>query len=923
MKPVRVSVFGAPRVSRQGEDLRFDTRKAVALLAYLAVTGRAHRRETLAALLWPRSDQARARSALRRTLSVAGAVGPGLVTSRDIVELDRSLVWCDAQEFEELVGRGDRTSRAAAVRLASGEFMAGFSLRDSAVFDDWQVSTAVRLGDQLVSALSALVDEAITAGRLDEATALVRRWLAVDPLAETAHAQLMRLLAWSGQRTAALQHFRTLVRLLDRELGVAPLPDTSDLYDAIHANRFGSVERQAPRAVEPSPAGSRSAPERAEPDIVGRDAERRRLLSLWSGSAGRGAVVGIASEAGVGRTRLVLDLAAEVAGRGGRSLVVRAHEGERDLAAATARDLVRALAAQVPPDAPGRQHLLEAVAPLDPSLTDLTAGPVPLDSPGAQVRLFEAVRLLLAGTLGGDPPGALVVDDAHWLDPTSADLLAYVTRRAPPGLLVVVTWRPGNDSAQMLGRLFDDGEVLVLGPLSAADVAELVHASEAPGIDPVEVHQRTGGNPRLVVEHLTAAREGSGTSRHLRDLVQTRWESVSPTSRQLLSAAAVVGVVADPELLRSTAGRDEVETVEALEAVVERGLLVEDPGRGGYDFPYELLREVVVERTSLARQRLLHSRAADVLARRHGVDPSTWPAAVVARHLSAAGRTAEAASWFWTAAMESGALYAHREELEQLQAARAAGLEPVRVHEALGDALTRLGRYRDALASYQQAAAAISDDDEGLACVEHKLANVHDRLGEWTIAQAYLDSADALLEREDPPALRARVGADLALVLHRQGLSAAAEERAQRAVADGVASRDVLALAQVHDVLGVLAIGAGDLDAAVAHLEESVVWAGQLDDVGPAVAAENNLARALDLMGRSDDALEAARRALAHGEQHGDQHRVGALHANLADLLHRRGEEEEAQREARASAVALAAVDDAGLRPQVWTLVEW
>jgi len=142
-------------------------------------------------------------------------------------------------------------------------------------------------------------------------------------------------------------------------------------------------------------------------------------------------------------------------------------------------------------------------------------------------------------------------------------------------------------------------------------------------------------------------------------------------------------------------------------------------------------------------------------------------------------------------------------------------------------------------------------------------------------------------------------------------------------VADGVASRDVLALAQVHDVLGVLAIGAGDLDAAVAHLEESVVWAGQLDDVGPAVAAENNLARALDLMGRSDDALEAARRALAHGEQHGDQHRVGALHANLADLLHRRGEEEEAQREARASAVALAAVDDAGLRPQVWTLVEW
>ncbi|HUW16861.1 MAG TPA: cyclase, partial [Actinomycetes bacterium] len=140
MKPVRLAVFGAPQVSRDGQDLRFDTRKAVALLAYLAVTGRAHRRDALAALLWPTSDQARARSALRRTLSVAGSVGPCLVTSRDVVELDLDLLSCDAREFDELVARGDAPSLQAAVGLASGDFLAGFSLRDSPAFDDWQAS---------------------------------------------------------------------------------------------------------------------------------------------------------------------------------------------------------------------------------------------------------------------------------------------------------------------------------------------------------------------------------------------------------------------------------------------------------------------------------------------------------------------------------------------------------------------------------------------------------------------------------------------------------------------------------------------------------------------------------------------------------------------------------------------------------------
>ncbi|MEO8328742.1 MAG: tetratricopeptide repeat protein, partial [Candidatus Nanopelagicales bacterium] len=468
----------------------------------------------------------------------------------------------------------------------------------------------------------------------------------------------------------------------------------------------------------------------------------------------------------------------------------------------------------------------------------------------------------------------------------------------------------------------DDGEVLVLAGLTPQAVADLVKAEDATELDPDDVHRRTSGVPRLVVEHVAAAHAGTAAAGPMRDLVLARLEAASATARQLVSAAGVLGAVVDPELLRSTAGRAELESVDALEEAVSRGLLVEVADRGGYDFPHDMLRDIALERTSLARQQLLHGRAADALMRRRTADATAWPAAAVAQHLAAAGRREEAAAWYWTAAAESRALYAHREELDQLRAAQAAGFEPAKVHEATGDALTRLGRYRDAIVAYEQAAAT-TDGAGSLAEIEHKLANVHDRLGDWSIAQAHLESAQELLTPDGSLELRARVTADLALVLHRQAQSERALEQAQAAAAWAESSEDALALAQANNVLGVLATGQGELDLAISHLEKSVNWAAQLADVGPAVAASNNIARVYELAGRNDDALQAAENALRLGVRQGDRHRVAALHTNLADLLHRRGREGEAREHARAAAESFADVDDAGIRPQVWTLVEW
>jgi tetratricopeptide (TPR) repeat protein len=257
-----------------------------------------------------------------------------------------------------------------------------------------------------------------------------------------------------------------------------------------------------------------------------------------------------------------------------------------------------------------------------------------------------------------------------------------------------------------------------------------------------------------------------------------------------------------------------------------------------------------------------------------------------------------------------------------LRAAQGAGFASTSVHAAIGDCLTRLGRYRESLVAYEQAAAAATDDDS-VATAEHKLAIVHDRLGDWPVAQAHLESARDLLASGAASALRARVTADLALVLHRQGEEEQALSVARSALADAEAADDALALAQSHNVLGVLAIERGELPSAIDHLQLSRELAADLDDIGATVAAANNAARAYELAGEYEKAQAAATDALAVGVRHGDRHRIAALHTNLADMLHRHGADAEANVHARAAAEAFASVDDAGVRPQVWTLVEW
>jgi DNA-binding SARP family transcriptional activator len=250
MARLSVSLLGAPRIAVGRTAIETDTRKATALLAYLAVSEQPQRRATLAALLWPDTDEQKARGALRRTLSVlrSALADRWLEADGDTIDLDRASVRVDVIEFRRARREG-RLDDAAA--LYAGDFLAGFSLRDSSAFDDWQAAEADALRADYGDALSGLAAGAERNGDLAAAIGHARRRLALDPLHEPAHRELMRLLARSGDRTAALRQYRDVVRLLDQELGVAPAAETRALHDAIEA---GTLRDEQPAEVRTAAA---------------------------------------------------------------------------------------------------------------------------------------------------------------------------------------------------------------------------------------------------------------------------------------------------------------------------------------------------------------------------------------------------------------------------------------------------------------------------------------------------------------------------------------------------------------------------------------------------------------------------------------------------------------------------------------------
>ena len=957
MAELRIALLGPPRVERDGAPIEVDTRKAIALLAYLAIHPERHGRDAVAGLLWPDYDTEHARGALRRTLSTLNkAVGPGwLGADRTTVGFARGGFWLDVARFEELVagcrGHGHPPEDPCpacvaplteAAALHRGDFLAGFGLRDSTSFDDWQYFQAERLRRELAGTLERLATAQIGRHRWDEAVDAARRFLALDPLHEPAHRQLMRIYAWSGRRGAALRQFQACQRVLADELGVEPLEETVAVHQAIQTGRL-----PPPPAVAAVAAPSATGPVKAAPTppappvvpLVGRAAEWAALLDAYAGVATDGRLVVLEGEAGIGKTRLAAELAGHARSLGAAVVAGRCYEEEAAVAYGPFIEALRgALAAGERLEGVPRHWLAEArrllpeLVETHPDLPE--AGP--LDGPAAGRQFLEGVSQVLLAACAGPVPGVLVLDDLHGADEASLDVLAYLIHRLEGRpLLVVACWRSEQVPAEhRLRRLAAEarrtghGHLLELGRLDAAEVAELVGAvapdrAGAAGL----LHERTEGLPFLVLEYLAAV-AGDGELPALppggaRDLLAARVRGVGDTARQVLAAAAVLGRSFDVDTARAASGRSDEEAVAALEELAARGLVHEVAG-DVYDFGHGLVRDLVYAQTSLARRRLLHRRVGEALAAAaRGRRPKEPPAASIARHLELGGAAAEAAGWHRQAGDQARAVFANHEALHHYRAAVDLGHpDGAGLHAAVGDLETLLGNYDAALAAYTVAATGAPATERWL--LEQKLGAVCARRGDWDAAERHLAAAQAGLGTGGAQARRAGLAVDRALVAHRQGRDPDAARLAGDALALATEAGDPDALARAHGMLGMLGAAGGDHPAARAHLEQSLALAESLPDPSARVAALNNLALAHRATGEVDQAVAHTRAALELCARQGDRHREAALHNNLADLLHLGGHHTEAMDHLKRAVAIFAEVGEPGtLEPEIWKLVSW
>ena len=254
MAELRLYLLGNPRLERNGQPVAITRRKALALLAYLAATRQPHSRDELATLFWPDQDQSGARASLRRDLSTLKSSLGDHVLSADQAQIGlnpEADIWIDIEAFRfnatkpQTHGHDRSTECAncfndliAAIGLYSGDFMAGFNLPDSAAFDEWQFFETERLRQLLAQALQQVIRWHIDHGEYERGIVHARRWLALDPLHEPAHCQLMQLYAWAGQQSAALRQYQECVRVLKEELDAPPDEATTQLYEAIRTKQL-------------------------------------------------------------------------------------------------------------------------------------------------------------------------------------------------------------------------------------------------------------------------------------------------------------------------------------------------------------------------------------------------------------------------------------------------------------------------------------------------------------------------------------------------------------------------------------------------------------------------------------------------------------------------------------------------------------
>lgn len=618
-----------------GQPCPLPTRKAQALLAYLALpAGRFHSREKLTTLLWGDTAEVQARQSFRQALSsIRRAVGDGramLLTQGDTIALNAELVLVDVAELEAALADGSSDGLERAATLYKGDLLDGFSV-DEPAFEEWRVVERERLRERALEGLARLLRHQLLADGPEAAIQTTLRLLAMDPLQETAHRALMKLLLRQGRRAAALQQYQVCVASLQRELGAEPEEDTRELYREI-LRAAGQVRGRSaePTALTSTATGAGAA----EGPMIAREPELARLRSALGRMFDAGGnVLVLSGEAGIGKSRLIQEFAADATARGAWAVVGRCHETEQTLPLHPWIEALRGDRLTLDPhlrDRLGAATGAELVR-VFPELS--TAGEQPVTLGAQHALLFDALTELIA-TEATEHPMVLIVEDVHWIDTMSARFLAYLGRRIHRlPVLIVASMRPeelvdGTVLAQALAELRNDGQLdeVVLRSLSEEETRRLarsLHVGVRAGRvgDQIvnDIWAASEGNPFVIVESIRAMRDHARDddrgeirlAHRVQDFVASRLERLGERPRQLVAAAAVIGRDFAFPLLARVAHLGEPEAAEAVEELVRRRVLQAVGDR--LEFSHEWIRRVAYESLLPTTRAVLHAAAGDAL----------------------------------------------------------------------------------------------------------------------------------------------------------------------------------------------------------------------------------------------------------------------------------------------------------------------
>jgi len=707
MDGIALHLFGPPEVALpHGEPARgLASPKCLALVSYLALEPGPHSREELASLLWGDFPEKAARASLRQALKrIRGAIGDQLHLDRHRVEL--APVSCDVAAFLDAV----RRDPGEAARYDVVHFLNGLAPHRAPAFDEWASTRRRHLMRLYQEVATELARRAMAASRWREAAAWADTWLECEPMSEEATRTAMEARYLAGERGTAMERFQAYRDRLAADLGARPSAVLLELAARIESEarvRSGRPPHRAPDPVAPS----------FDCALIGREQPWRQLVRSWTAAAGgRGGLVLIEGEAGVGKTRLAEDFLRYAAAEGGTVLRGRGYDARSGIPFGPVVEVVRgALAA--PGAATTEAEWLSEVARLAPEVRRRFPA-VPEPGPPARAterwRLFEGVAQLLLA-VAEERATALFVDDLQWCDTDTCGLLHFLVRRleASPALVIAalaVDELERDAPAARLCRALRSrarATVVALPALTEAQVWQMIREmgrlKSASGARRFasRVFDVTDGNPfhavellkTLFAQGLLAVDEARGEWTAAPAGPYDLHEFPLPTTVQLaiaervarlpyvlrdfLAVVAVAGAGCRVDTLSAVLGVTRLRAAALADELVERRLLAGE--KAVYRCAHPMIGVVVRHDLTASRSRELH-RALAIALQAAGAD-AREVAGEVARHAEHGGEPAMAYRHALLACEAATARYAFQEALSWLDLAAAASEDEAQTGE--------------------------------------------------------------------------------------------------------------------------------------------------------------------------------------------------------------------------------------------------